>query len=172
VSVDCGVFVARGDSSSTGDAVVLAEVLASGFSDAAAEPAVVEGEPRCGVLVIVTVPAGFAVVTFAAVSTPSCAAAELVVWPGDESEVDLLDDSLDDDLLVDDGESAEVDCPVVSAEAMPHPKPMAAPIPNAAAKPPIRPTCADAPMRRLNPDRDRVVEWYVPQGTLAASARW
>jgi hypothetical protein len=65
------------------------------------------------------------------------------------SDDDFVDESDDDD------ESAEVDCPVVSAEATPHPKPMTAPIPNAAAKPPIRPTCADAPMRRLNPVRDR-----------------
>lgn len=80
-----------------------------------------------------------------------CAAAEPVVWP-DESEVDFGDSLADDE---DDGESVEPDCPVVSAEATPHPKPMATPIPNAAAKPPIRPTCADAPMRRLISDRNR-----------------
>ncbi len=48
----------------------------------------------------------------------------------------------------------ELDVFVVSAEAVPHPNPITAPIPSAAANPPMRPMYADAPMCRLNSDRD------------------
>jgi len=54
------------------------DVSVSGFAVVAAEPTGVEREPRCGLLVIVTVRAGFSVATFVGVAASSCAPTELV----------------------------------------------------------------------------------------------
>lgn len=50
----------------------------SGFAVAAEEPTGVDREPRCGLLVIVTVRAGFSVATFVGVPASSWAPTELV----------------------------------------------------------------------------------------------
>ncbi|WP_263995213.1 hypothetical protein [Mycobacterium yunnanensis] len=119
------------------------------FAGSAVDFVGVECEPRLD-LVIVTVTTGLEVSVSILVGAPASCVAEPVVWPGEESVGDDVPDSEDDD-DADDDDSVGPPCPVESAEATPHPNPTATPIPRAAAKPPIRPTCADAPMCRLTP---------------------
>jgi hypothetical protein len=75
-----------------------------------------------------------------------------VVFVDESAVVESVDDELVDELVDEDSDPGESD---VSAHATPGPATTAAPIPNATASPPIRPTHAPAPMGEIHTLSDR-----------------